>query len=147
MNRNSERGYAGPNLGGNVTDTVRDFGKEIVAPVGFVANDLDFYTSTRDSFALFDFEPNRLLPRVTLYFDDLLGYPYTTATGEWAAINEFNATHEKRQIGQVYGLNHCLGRAYRFAPWNELFFVLHVFDHPGYNALEEKRSPDLSLRA
>lgn len=132
---------------GDVAETVRAFTSENFAPVGFVANDLDLYTSTRDSLTLFDCEPHRLLPRVTMYFDDLLGYPYTTVSGEWAAIEEFNSTHKGRRLGQIYGLRHSLGRAYRFAPWNELFFVLHVFDHPGYSLKEETVTPATSLRA
>lgn len=133
---------------GDVADTVRAFIGHDFAPIGFVANDLDLYTSTRDSLALFDVEPGRLLPRITMYFDDLFGYPYTTASGEWAAIEEFNATHKDRRLGQVSGLKYCLGRRYRLASWAESFFVLHVFDHPAYSAKEVTVMPieRLSLR-
>ena len=58
---------------GDVTYTVPSFMKELFPPIGFVSNDLDLYTSTRDSFALLKSEPQHLLPRVTMYFDDLLG--------------------------------------------------------------------------
>jgi hypothetical protein len=131
---------------GDVADTVRAFGAQDFPPNGFVSNDLDLYTSTRDSFALFDLAPDRLLPRVTMYFDDLFGYPYTTATGQWAAIDGFNSTHEGRRIGQIRGLNHGLGRRYRFSTWAESYFVLHAFDHPRYNAKEEWAMPDGSHR-
>jgi hypothetical protein len=131
---------------GDVAETVRAFAETDFPPVGFVANDLDLYTSTRDSFALFDAKPHRLLPRVTLYFDDLAGYPYTTASGEWAAIEEFNATHKDRRLGQISGLKHCLGRRYRFASWVDSFFLLHVFDHPAYNAKEATAMPVDNLR-
>jgi len=56
---------------GDVSNTVRSFGAEDHAPIGFVCNDLDLYTSTRDSFSLFGGESRRLLPRVPMYFDDL----------------------------------------------------------------------------
>lgn len=131
---------------GDVAETVRRFAAEDFPAVGFVANDLDLYTSTRDSFAVFDLEADRLLPRVTMYFDDLFGYPYTTANGEWAAIDEFNSTHKDRRIGQVRGLKHLLGRAYRFASWSEAFFVLDVFDHLRYSAKEVANMPATSLR-
>lgn len=131
---------------GDVAETVRFFSSENFPPIGFVSNDLDLYTSTRDSFALFDLEPDRLLPRVTMYFDDLIGYPYTTVTGEWAAINEFNATHKDRQIGQIYGSKYYLGRAYRFALWTDRLFLLHVFSHSAYNSQEVMTPPDLKLR-
>jgi hypothetical protein len=81
-----------------------------------------------------------------MYFDDLFGYPYTTVTGEWAAINEFNSNQRDRQLGQIRGLKHRLGRAYRLSGWTEAFFVLHVFDHPGYNSQEITAHPDASLR-
>jgi hypothetical protein len=131
---------------GDVTDTVPSFMKDSFPPIGFVSHDLDLYTSTRDSFALLKSEPQHLLPRVTMYFDDLLGYPYTTVTGEWAAINEFNASQTARQIGQIFGLRQCLGHMYRFANWCELIFMLHVFDHPAYNAPEMTRMRSESLR-
>lgn len=131
---------------GDVSETARAYALEEFPPIGFVSNDLDLYSSTRDSFALFAGDTSKLLPRVTMYFDDLHGYPYTTASGEWAAIDEFNATHRDRRFGQIVGLKYCLGRRFRFATWVESFFVLHAFDHPGYNALESKGTVDLSLR-
>lgn len=131
---------------GDIRETVPRFIDTEFPPIGFVSNDLDLYTSTRDSFSLFEVPGDRLLPRVTLYFDDLAGYPYTTVSGEWAAIAEFNASHSERKIGYVSGLKHTLGPHYRFARWAETFFLLHVFDHPGYAAPESTEMPDLSLR-
>jgi hypothetical protein len=131
---------------GDITETGRTFAAASFPPVGFVSNDLDLYTSTRDSFVLFDLPPERFLPRVTMYFDDLMGYPYTTITGEWAAIEESNSIRKNRQLGHIYGLEHHIGRTYRFAAWPRAFFVMHVFDHPAYNAPELARMPDLTLR-
>jgi hypothetical protein len=131
---------------GDVKETIRIFSTERFSPVGFVSNDLDLYTSTRDSLSLFQLEPHRFLPRITMYFDDLIGYPYTTVNGEWAAVHEFNSISKDRQIGQIYGVKHCLGRHYRLAAWTEMFFVLHVFDHQAYSKPEVTEMPDLSLR-
>jgi hypothetical protein len=131
---------------GDVADTIQTFIDEDFAPIGFVSNDLDLYTSTRDSLDLFRIEARRMLPRVSMYFDDLIGYPYTTVGAEWAAIKEFNAISQDRQIGQIYGLKHCLGRQYRFAKWPEMFFTLHVYDHDSYNMPEVTAMPDLRLR-
>jgi hypothetical protein len=131
---------------GGVKDTIRSFMDEDFAPVGFVSNDFDLYSSTRDSLDLFFTEADRLLPRVSMYFDDLIGYPYTTIAAEWAAIKEFNAISPDRQIAQIYGLKHHVGRKYRFDKWPEMFFVLHVHDHDAYNKPEEMPLPDLSLR-
>ena len=49
-----------------------------------------------------------MLPRVSMYFDDLTGYPYATVTGERAVINEFNQQTQHRQIGQIYGLKYWI---------------------------------------
>lgn len=118
---------------GDVAQTVPTFTSENFPPLGFISNDLDYYTSTRDSFALLKLPSSQLLPRVVMYFDDLLGYPYTTITGEWAAINEFNSAEKHRRLGSIFGLKYTLGPHYRFTNWSESFFLLHVFDHPNYN--------------
>ena len=131
---------------GDVAQTVQDFIKGSFAPIGFVSNDLDLYTSTRDSFALFHAKSQCLLPRIAMYFDDLIGYPYTTINGEWAAIKEFNAISPHRQIGQIYGLKYYIGLHYRFEPWTDMFFMLDVLDHPNYNLPEKTSMPDLRLR-
>ena len=130
---------------GDVADTIRAFMNEDFAPIGFVSNDLDLYTSTRDSLNLFRIEASRMLPRVSMYFDDLIGYPYTTVAGEWAAIKEFNTISQDRQIGQIYGLKHCVGRQFRFDRWPEMFFMLNVCDHGSYNMPEVVAMPNLSL--
>jgi hypothetical protein len=131
---------------GDVTDTIHSFKAEDFAPIGFVSVDLDFYTSTRDSLELFKVEACRMLPRVSMYFDDLTGYPYTTVTGEWAAINEFNQRTQHREIGQIYGLKYWVGRHYRFSGWTEKFFWLHVYDHADYNTREKTGMPERPLR-
>lgn len=132
---------------GEVRDRLAEFVERSTPPIGFVSHDFDYYTSTRDALTLFELPPERLLPRVTNYFDDLAGYPYSTCTGEWRAIEEFNAGNEQRRIGRVFGLKHQLPGAYRFAVWNESIFVLNVFDHPRYNAPEPQIARyDLGLR-
>jgi hypothetical protein len=118
---------------GEVADRLSDFLATPFPPVGFVSHDFDFYTSTRDAMRLFTIEPSHLLPRVTMYFDDLAGYPYSTAVGEWLAIEEFNAAvSPHRRIANIWGLKFHLG-AFRFAWWNESMFMLHVFDHAHYS--------------
>jgi hypothetical protein len=129
-----------------VRDRLDEFVTSQAPPIGFVSHDFDYYTSTRDALGLFALPHERLLPRVTNYFDDLAGYPYSTRTGEWRAIEEFNADNEQRDLGRVFGLKHQLPGAYRFVPWNESIFVLHVFDHPQYNTPEPQVSAfDLGL--
>lgn len=115
-----------------------------IPPIGFIVQDLDVFTGTHATLNELQDNP-QVLPRVSMYFDDLTGYPYTTEVGEWAAIRAFNESGS-RKIGQVANLDLALGGTARFATWPRQFFVLHAFDHPKYNAPEEIRFPDLRLR-
>ncbi|MEU0509061.1 hypothetical protein [Amycolatopsis sp. NPDC006125] len=137
---------------GDVTHTTAPLMQRIdsgdLPPLGFVAHDLDVYTGTHAALdAMTLLAPDRTLPRVPMYFDDLTGYPYTTETGERAAITAFNAKHDTRRIGQVENLEKTLGGSSRFATWPRHIFVLHTFNHPRYNTPEPITGlPDLSLR-
>ncbi|MGF1607955.1 MAG: hypothetical protein ACFCUQ_01070 [Kiloniellales bacterium] len=119
---------------GNVRDTVRrflaDFGP---APIGFVAIDLDFYSSTRDALTLFDADHRYLLPRVMCYFDDIVGADWVMFNehlGELLAIKEFNETHQHRKLAPIHQLRHkrVIERV-----WNDKMYALHDFQHPRYN--------------
>ena len=131
---------------GDIAGTAANFMQDKHAPIGFVSNDFDLYTSTRDSLKLFTADSRLCLPRVHMYFDDIIGYPYTTQNAEFAAIDEFNRLQEQRKIGLYYGLKYCLGPRYRFAQWAEKIFVLELFDHEQFNMAEETDMPDLVLR-
>jgi hypothetical protein len=107
-------------------ETLRDH------PVGFVALDLDYYSSTTTALDLFRGPAHaHLLPRVTCYLDDLPGT--TGQIGEAAAVDAFNADHPDRAIGQVIGL-----RAFTpfDPPWADQIYVHHRLDHPDYARLE-----------
>lgn len=118
---------------GLVKETVPRFLAEQPAPVGFVAFDLDLYTSTMDAFEIFRGDPGRTLPRVTCYFDDILGYSYGDFNGERLAISDFNASRADRKISQIYGLRHILGRD---DWWIDMAFMLHCFEHPAATAFD-----------
>jgi hypothetical protein len=118
---------------GDVSDTARQWfisGKE--APLGFIAFDLDYYSSTKSAFAVFEGSQDSRLPRVHCYFDDVaandLGCmnPYV---GELLAIQEFNETHATRKICKVEQLR--LSRS-RWEHWQEKIYVHHDFAHPLY---------------
>lgn len=134
---------------GPVEQTVGPFmenaAKGHIPPIGFISHDLDVFTGTLATLNALPLDPQRLLPRVPMYFDDLTGYPYTTEVAEWAAIKAFN-DGGSRKIGHIANLDQALGGAARFATWPRHFFMLHVFDHPGYNAPEVSRHHDLGLR-
>jgi hypothetical protein len=105
------------------------------ASIGFVAFDLDYYSSTKTAFRLFECEsPDVCLPRVYCYFDDLM-WPehacHNEYMGELCAIREFNEEHGNRKICPIHMLRHI--RAHE-DPWNEMMYVCHDFAHPLYNA-------------
>ena len=43
------------------------------APIGAILHDLDYYSSTSNSFSIFDTDSSNFLPRVFMYFDDIVG--------------------------------------------------------------------------
>jgi hypothetical protein len=121
---------------GPVGDTVPEWSRSGHPPVGFVAFDLDYYSSTMEAFGVLEGPPDRLLPRVPCYFDDVFGYGWSDFTGERAAIADFNATHEERKIGKIHGLRYELPRSEFMQPWHEQLYLLHAFDHPEYGTSE-----------
>jgi hypothetical protein len=114
---------------GPVSETVPAFIANGPAPVGFVAFDMDFYSSTIDAFRLFDADAARILPRITCYFDDIMGFSYADFNGERLAISDFNRAGTSRKLSPIYGLRYLLGVDAR---WSEMMHMLHAFDHPRY---------------
>lgn len=102
------------------------------AMVGFVAFDLDYYSSTKYAFTLFDRGSEAVLPRVYCYFDDII-WPEHALHNEWVgelcAIKEFNEDHPDRKLCPIHELHHI--RAHP-APWNQQMYIMHDFRHPLY---------------
>jgi hypothetical protein len=102
-------------------------------PIGFVAFDLDYYSSTKTALRLFENDDtNTRLPRTYCYFDDLM-WPehacHNEYLGELCAIREFNAEHEYKKLCPIHMFRHT--RVHQ-EPWNEQIYVLHDFKHPLY---------------
>lgn len=119
---------------GDVRASVPEFiAQKPPAPIGFISFDLDYYSSTRDAFKLFENDNRWFLPRVFCYFDDIIGDDaelHSEFSGELLAIDEFNRAHEKTKIGRLHLLRH---KRRIPAPWNDVIYVCHRFDHPDYN--------------
>lgn len=119
---------------GDVANTVPQFIKKNTAPIGFVAFDLDYYSSTVNALKIFEVSNEHLLPRTFCYFDDLIGDDqeiYSQYTGELLAIREFNKKHKNKKLDLISGLAHK--RAIKNTWWYDQVFVLHVFNHKNYN--------------
>lgn len=118
---------------GPVGETVPKFVATKPAPVGFIAFDMDLYSSTMDAFGLFEGGTDILMPRVLCYFDDIIGFSHSDFTGERLAINEFNAAHKARKISPIYGMRKWLKNA---GPWIDMIYLMHAFDHPAYGEFD-----------
>jgi hypothetical protein len=116
---------------GGVADVVHRWNAP--APIGFVAFDLDYYSSTKAALSLFEASEHRPhLPRVYCYFDDIIEPAracYNEHVGELLAIREFNDAHASLKVCPIHLLRHTL--PYR-APWCDAMYVLHDFHHPLY---------------
>ena len=115
---------------GDVASTVPAFLETPdLAPIGFVAFDLDYYSSTKVALQLFEDEPESRLPRVYCYFDDIR-WPeiacHNEYVGELCAIREFNCEHTYMKISPIHMFSHTRPHP---APWNEQMYVLHDFQH------------------
>jgi hypothetical protein len=118
---------------GDVSETVKTFFEEYKpAPIGAIMNDLDFYSSTKNSFKLLDGHENNFLPRVFCYFDDVTArepHLYNDYTGERLAINEFNQEHSDIK----FGLPYYLITKEIVRQWYHHIWILHFFSHAKYN--------------
>lgn len=119
---------------GPVEQTIDHFlAQASIAPVGFIAFDLDYYSSTTSAFQIFRARHDLLLPRVVCYFDDIVGdieHAYNEFTGELRAIHDFNAAHEDAKLAPVRGLRYWGNRTPEL--WYEQMFVAHLFRHSDY---------------
>jgi hypothetical protein len=103
------------------------------APIGFVAFDLDYYSSTKAALSLFEpAEQRPHLPRAYCYFDDII-WPeracFNEYIGELCAIREFNEAHASLKVCPIHMLHHTLPHPYA---WSDAMYVLHDFQHPLY---------------
>ncbi len=120
---------------GDVRETTGQvLGSAGLAPIGFIAFDLDYYSSTKAAFTLFDGDDAKYLPRIHCYFDDVatndLGC-MNEHVGELLAISEFNQAHADQKICKFEHLR--LSRR-RWEDWQEKMYVHHRFTHPSYAA-------------
>jgi len=115
---------------GDIADTVNPFVESLeqVAPIGFIAIDIDLYSATTHALRCLAQSPEKYNPAVSLYFDDIGFFFSNEWCGELAAISEFNAKHALRKIG----LDRSLPGRFRPAKaeyWYSRMHVCHVLDH------------------
>lgn len=118
---------------GDVAVTVPEFVRKAEhPPVGFVGFDLDYYSSTKAAFQLFEGATESHLPRVICYLDDII-WPEAAFHNQWVgelcAVREFNEEHDHMKIAPIHQFTHTRPNP---AAWHEQMYVLHDFKHPGY---------------
>jgi len=108
---------------GNVAETVPQFIQSQQCPIGFIAVDLDLYTSTVDALRVLADDKRNILRRTFLYFDDVVGPHYHRFAGELRAIDEFNQSQCGVLIDRWRGIADEL--VFHESSWAEKMFVAH----------------------
>lgn len=127
---------------GDVANTVPSFlGTPDLPPIGFVAFDLDYYSSTKTAFQIFEGPSQSRLPRTYCYFDDIM-WPeiacHNEYLGELCAIREFNTEHPHKKLSAIHMLSQMMPYS---SDWNKQIYVLHDFKHPLYCVNITPKSP------
>lgn len=129
---------------GDLKDTSKDFfGKYDPAPIGAIAFDLDFHSSTVAALGMLGAGERYYLPRAFCYFDDTVGTSvelYNDFTGQRLAINEFNQAHTDVKLGLAY---HLLAKKV-VEPWYHQIWICHFFGHSRYNVFVSEEDQQLS---
>lgn len=108
---------------GNVRETIPEYFPIIQAPMGFMALDVDIYSSSRDVLKLFANPQRNILRRVYMYCDDV-DLPFTHCfAGELLAINELNSSNVGVKIDQWRGISKM--RPFPEAAWLNRMFIAH----------------------
>lgn len=111
---------------GNVRDTVPQVLPGIPQPTGFVAVDVDIYSSTCDVLRIFSNGGRKMLRRVFMYCDDVdLMFTHRFA-GELLAIEEFNKSDVGVKIDCWRGI--AKQRPFPEAAWLNRMYIAHDVD-------------------
>ena len=108
---------------GNIKDTLPKYLPQITQPIGFVAVDVDIYSSTCDVLRIFLLPGKKMLRRVFMYFDDVdLMFTHRFA-GELLAIDEFNASSSGVKIDNWRSV--AKQRPFPEAAWLNRMYIAH----------------------
>jgi hypothetical protein len=115
---------------GDVAQTVPEFARALSpeAPLGFVAVDVDYYSSAKLALQILAGDVRGLLPLIPVYLDDIGVDGANPWTGELLAVGEFNAEHGLRKIAPFTLLRSR--RIFKNTQWIDRMFAAHIHDHP-----------------
>jgi hypothetical protein len=115
---------------GDIEETIPSFLTSLTsdAPVGFVAIDTDYYSSTKKALRVLNGEASIYLPVLPIYLDDIAVDGSNPWTGELLAVNEFNRESKLRKIAPFSLLRSK--RIFKNTQWIDRMYAAHIHDHP-----------------
>jgi hypothetical protein len=119
---------------GNIADTLPQFLMRVSeeSPIGYVAVDVDYYSSAKECLRAFsDGNPRKYLPMTMVYLDDIGVVGSNPWVGELLAVNEFNDEHKHRKIHPEMWLR--ARRIFKCASWIDQIYIMHALDHEWLN--------------
>jgi hypothetical protein len=124
---------------GDIDNNIDSFVSSLTpeSPLGFVSVDVDLYSATKAGLRCFAGEPNKYLPAISVYCDDVSFFTANKWCGELAAIEEFNSEHEARKIDQDRSL---ILRPKKIETWYPAMYVCHILDHSSRQRSRDRRS-------
>jgi len=129
---------------GDITETVPAFCRSLSeeAPLGFVGVDVDYYSSAKKTLDVLTATPEKYLPIVPVYLDDIGVDGSNPWTGELLAVNEFNEENDLRKIAPLTMLRSQ--RIFKNTQWIDRMFAAHIHDHD-LRSKENRREPQRLL--
>ena len=114
---------------GDVKETAPAFIEELSAdaPLGFMSVDVDYYSSARECLKVLNGPPEKYLPTVSVYLDDIVSESANPWCGELLAVREFNEQNTLRKIAPFPFLRQR--RLFKNVLWIDKVFTAHIFDH------------------
>jgi len=113
---------------GEIKDTVNHIKNyhEQDTKIGFVAIDVDYYSSTISCLKSLTFDQSFYFSSTVIYFDDTYQIEHNEFCGELLALNEFNQKNNFRKICKITQLRDW--RIFKNAVYLNQMYFLHVLD-------------------
>ena len=130
---------------GNLKKSIKEFQKTLSKGdhIAFISFDLDYWSSTLDSFEIFNFPFNCFLPRTVLYFDDIQDIDDNEYAGEFLAIKEYNSENKVKKIVQINNLKYQ--RIFKNQVWIEQMYWHINFNNPFFSRDFHKNRKRITL--
>jgi len=125
---------------GDISETVPEFCRSLSedAPIGFVATDVDYYSSAKKALEILKGAPEHYLPVVPVYLDDIGVDGSNPWTGELLAVDEFNRENALRKVAPFTLLRSR--RIFKNTQWIDRMFAGHIHDHALRSAAHQQVS-------